>query len=158
MLKAHSVLSTLFFVALFCAVGCVKSDDTGEPEDTQETQQDTDTIACPPVLGDADVHDEEYPGKGWLVEVIVPFTERSCDITEGSLYLEVDDGTGTTRTEGPFSIGFDDEDVYVQDYVDGAGELFLAFNNGDPHSAFEIELWIEFEDGSSTDRLAISRG
>ena len=129
-------------------------DDTGPSEDTGEIV----TSDCPPALGDPTAAIDDYPGKGWVIEVTLPFEQGTCEITEGDLYLELDDGAGGTNIEGPFSIGFEAEDVYVDDWNEdeGAGELFFAFTVDSASSTVDFSLWVEFGDGSSTPHLAVS--
>ncbi len=132
-------------------------DDTGPSTDTDDTGPDT-TSECPPSFGEPAAAVDDYPGKGWVVEVELPFEEGSCDITEGEMYLEFDDGTGGTTQGGPYTIGFDAEDVYVDDYSEdeGAGVLFFAFTVDSSASSVDFTVWIEFGDGSSTEKLNVS--
>lgn len=131
-------------------------DDTGSTgDDTGDTK---DTSDCPPSFGDPQAEIDDYPGKGWVIEVTVPFEEGSCAITEGELYAEFDDGAGGTDLMGPLSIGIDAADVYVNDYneKEGAGELFWAFTVDSSTTTVNFTMWIEFPDGSESPHLGVA--
>ena len=130
-------------------------EETGYTGDTADTGP---TSECPPTFGDPDASIDDYPGKGWVIEVTAPFEEGSCDITDGSLYLEFDDGEGGTTQGGPYTIGFNAEDVYVDDYDDEerAGKLFYAFTVDSDSSTVDFTMWVAFDDGSESTHLAIS--
>jgi hypothetical protein len=129
------------------------SDDTGETDTADNPDSD-----CAPTFGAVEASIDDYPGKGWVVEVVAPFTEGTCSMADGSLYIEHDDGSGGTATEGPFSIGFDDEDVWIQDYDDvaGTGELFFAFVVDSSTEQATFTLWVQFGDGSASEHVEVS--
>jgi hypothetical protein len=125
------------------------SDDTG-PDDT-DTQGDE----CPPVLGEVTAEQDDYPGTGWVAEVVIGFTQMDCPVEDGDLWLEWSDGESQPRTEGPWSVGYKNEPVYIQAYDPKThmGELWLAFELPEEGAHIEFELWLEFPDGSKSNRV-----
>jgi hypothetical protein len=131
------------------------TDDTDQTDDTGWVPTD-----CAPTFGEIVAEIDDYPGKGWVVEVTAPFTEGSCSMADGSLYIEHDDGSGGTATEGPFSIGFDTEDVFIQEYDDaaGTGKLFFAFFADGATEQVVFTMWVAFGDGSSSEHVEVTAG
>ncbi len=131
------------------------TDDTGA-EDTGESP----TSDCPPTWGEIAATVDDYPGKGWVVEVLAPFTEGSCSIDTAEMYVEHEDEGGDMTTEGPYSVGFEDEDVYVEDYdADaGTGSLFYAFPIDSASDQMIFTMWVEFSDGSESAHAEVTVG
>lgn len=124
------------------------TDDTGP----------TGSADCPPSFGAIAAEVDDYPGKGWVVEVTAPFTEGTCSMADGELYLELDDGTGGMATEGPFDIGFEDEAIYIENYDEeaGTGELFFAFPVESSGDQMIFTMWVKFADGSSSEHVEVT--
>jgi len=131
-------------------------DDTGPTDDTSLP----DTSECPPTFGDVTASIDDYPGIGWVAEVLVPFTEGACKMDEGKLWLEREGSTGDMITEGPFDIGFDDEKVQLVDYTEetGEGTLFFVFPVDSASDQVVISLWVAFDNGTSSERVEVTAG
>ncbi len=128
----------------------------GDDDDTAEDSGLDTTSDCPPTLGAVEAAIDDYPGKGWVAEVTIPFTDGSCDVGDGQLYLSHPDGSGGTATEGPFEIGVDGPDVWIENYDEhaGTGELFFAMlveGYGEP---IDFTLWPTFPDGSQSNEVS----
>jgi len=132
------------------------SDDTGPTDDTSLP----DTSECPPTFGDVTATIDDYPGTGWVAEVLAPYTEGTCKTHEGNLWLEREDNTGSMITEGPFDIGFADEEVLIEDYDEenGTGTIFFVFPVDSAADQVVISLWVRFEDGSSSEHVEVTAG
>lgn len=128
-------------------------DDTGPADSGDDSDPPGD---CPPVLGDVTAEQDDYPGTGWVAEVVVGFTQMDCPVEDGDLFMEWGDGEGSTQVEGPWSVGYEDELVFVESYDPKThmGELFFAFTLPDEGTHIEFELWLEYPDGSRTERAA----
>ncbi len=129
--------------------GTSTGDDTGK-DDTGQDDMD-----CPPTFGDINAEIDDYPGVGWVAEVEAPFVEGTCSIADGDLYIGLDGGA---TEEGPFPIGFDDEDAWVDDYDEGAGTgtLFFAFEVGSSTDQVTFTMWVSFPDGSASERVEVT--
>ncbi|MFH1469895.1 MAG: hypothetical protein ABIO70_36260 [Pseudomonadota bacterium] len=125
----------------------------GDYDDTGADDTDTGPIGdCPPTLGSVTAVEDDYPTIGWVAEIHVPFTEGSCAIDDGLLYLEWGDGSGSTQTEGPWTVGFQDEQILVETY-DGEtheGSLLVVVQLPERGYHLEFETWLEFGDGSTS--------
>lgn len=160
------IATTALACTLACALACTPkkgpgfgngagSDDTGL-EDTDNPI----TSDCPPTFGAIDAAIDDYPGKGWVVEVDAPFVEGSCSIADGDLWIEIEDESGGLTTEGPFSIGFDAEDVFVDDYdaEAGTGKLFFAFLVDSTSDQMVFTMWVGFGGGESSEHVEVTVG
>jgi hypothetical protein len=129
----------------------------GDDTDADDTGP-TGSGDCPPSFGEIAAAIDDYPGKGWVVEVTAPFTEGTCSVADGELYLEFEDGTGTMVTEGPFEIGFEDEAIYIENYEEeaGTGELFFAFPVDSSSDQVIFTMWVKFTDGSSSEHVEVT--
>jgi hypothetical protein len=151
-------------LALASALGCDPASDPGFGlgSNTDDTTTDdsgpTGDGDCPPSFGTISAEIDEYPGKGWAVEVTAPFTEGTCSIADGSLFIEHDDGSGGTATEGPYDIGFEDEDVYVEDFdaEAGTGSLWFAFLVDSSVEQVIFTMWVSFGDGSASEHVEVT--
>mgnify|MGYP006971704317 CR=1 FL=1 len=150
--------------ALACLMACNPSDGPGfgagsNADDTGPGDTDSSTTSdCPPSFGDITAAIDAYPGKGWAVEVTAPFTEGTCSIADGELYIEHDDGSGGLATEGPFTIGFEDEEVYVEEYdaETGTGKLFYAFLVDSQGDQVTFSMWVRFGGGESSEHVEVT--
>lgn len=153
-------------LALFtvCTLACDPNDGpgfrpgTGGDDSTTDDTADGPVDDCPPTFGTIEATIDDYPGVGWVSEVYAPFVEGTCAMASGDLFLGFDDGTGGTRTEGPFSIGFDDEKVLILDYDEGAGtgELFFAFEVDSGMEQVVFTMWVDFGGGVTSEHVQVT--
>jgi len=123
----------------------------GQYDDTSPDDSDTNPVGdCAATLGTISANQTEIPGRGWAAESHVPFTEGSCAIDDAMLIMEWLDENGVSHTEDPWTVGFKDEDTYVETYdaLTGEGSIYVVVVLPEEGYHFEFEVWLKFPDGS----------